>query len=335
MPAETLEFKTELKQLLHLITHSLYSQQGDLPPRADQQRHATPSTRSSSTRSPHEELLEGNKDWKIKLIPDKEAGTLTISDNGIGMSREHDRREPRHHRQVRARAPSSKASSRQDAQDRPGPDRPVRRRLLLRVHGRRQGDRRLAHGRRPRATACSWESDGQGEFTVEPLEKADPRHRRHPAPQGRREGVPRPWRLRQLVKKFSDFIEHPVVMDVEKKEEGKNETRRGDAQRPQGDLAADQVGGHAGGVRRVLQADRRRLRRRRPRSIHYTAEGQTEFKVLLFIPAHKPFELQWGGAEVGPAAVHPARPHHGPLRGAAAALPAVRQGRGRFAPTCR
>ena len=50
-----------------------------------------------------------------------------------------------------------------------------------------------------------------------------------------------PWRLRSLVKKFSDFIEHPVVMDVEKEDGRQEGDDRGDAQRPQGDLAAEQV----------------------------------------------------------------------------------------------
>ena len=88
-------------------------------------------------------------------------------------------------------------------------------------------------------------------------------------------------------------------MDVEKKEGGQDRDGRGDAQRPQGDLAAEQVGDHAGGVRRVLQADLPTTPQTPARVIHYTAEGKTEFKVLAFIPAHKPFELQLGGAEAG------------------------------------
>ena len=89
-------------------------------------------------------------------------------------------------------------------------------------------------------------------------------------------------------------------MDVEKEEDGKKKTiveetlnsRKAIWLRPQ-------VGGHAGGVRRVLQADRQRLRRSRPSVIHYTAEGANEFRVLLFIPAHRPFELQWGDFKAG------------------------------------
>ena len=87
MPAETLEFKAELKQLLHLITHSLYSNREIfLRELISNASDAINKVRFDSLA--HEERLEGNKDWKIKLIPNTEAGTLTISDNGIGMTRD-------------------------------------------------------------------------------------------------------------------------------------------------------------------------------------------------------------------------------------------------------
>src|SRR3954465_1918713 len=83
---ETLEFKAELKQLLHLITHSLYSNREIfLRELISNASDAINKIKFNSLQ--HEELLEDNKDWKIKIIPDKGAKTLTISDNGVGMSR--------------------------------------------------------------------------------------------------------------------------------------------------------------------------------------------------------------------------------------------------------
>src|SRR5690348_10213974 len=87
MPAETMQFKTELKQLLHLIVHSLYSHK-DIFLRELISNASDAIDRVRFQSLTNADLLEGNGDWKIKLIPDVAAGTLTISDNGLGMSRD-------------------------------------------------------------------------------------------------------------------------------------------------------------------------------------------------------------------------------------------------------
>src|ERR1700752_4095242 len=85
--AEKLEFKTELKQLLHIITHSLYSNKEIfLRELISNASDAVNKIKFDSLQ--HEELLEGDKDWKIRIIPDRAAGTLTVSDNGVGLSRD-------------------------------------------------------------------------------------------------------------------------------------------------------------------------------------------------------------------------------------------------------
>src|SRR5271166_1731013 len=87
MSTETLQFKTELKQLLHLIIHSLYSHKDIfLRELISNASDAIDTARFQSLTKP--EMLEGNGDWKIKIIPDEQKGTLTISDNGIGMSKD-------------------------------------------------------------------------------------------------------------------------------------------------------------------------------------------------------------------------------------------------------
>ena len=87
MATETLEFKTELKQLLHLITHSLYSNKKivlrELVSNASDAIHKL--RFDSLDRG---EILGDDKDFRIVITPDDQAGTLTISDNGIGMSRQ-------------------------------------------------------------------------------------------------------------------------------------------------------------------------------------------------------------------------------------------------------
>ncbi|HCQ01103.1 MAG TPA: molecular chaperone HtpG, partial [Candidatus Latescibacteria bacterium] len=86
-PVETMEFKSELRQILHLITHSLYShKEVFLRELISNASDAINKIRFNSINN--EDLLEGDKDWKIRLTADKEKNTLTVSDNGVGMSRE-------------------------------------------------------------------------------------------------------------------------------------------------------------------------------------------------------------------------------------------------------
>src|SRR6516164_6078364 len=87
MSSETMQFRTELKQILDIIVHSLYSHKDIfLRELISNASDAIDTLRFQSlTRG---ELAEGNTDWKIKLILDEQAGTLTVSDNGLGMSKE-------------------------------------------------------------------------------------------------------------------------------------------------------------------------------------------------------------------------------------------------------
>ncbi len=84
---EKMEFKTELKQLLHIITHSLYSNKEIfLRELISNASDAINKIKFDSLQ--HEDKLEGDKDWKITIRVDRDKDTLTVSDNGIGMSRE-------------------------------------------------------------------------------------------------------------------------------------------------------------------------------------------------------------------------------------------------------
>ena len=84
---ERLEFKTELKQLLDLIIHSLYTKKEIfLRELISNAADAIDKVRFESLTN--QDVLEGNGSWKIKLIPDEAASTLTIRDNGIGMNRQ-------------------------------------------------------------------------------------------------------------------------------------------------------------------------------------------------------------------------------------------------------
>jgi molecular chaperone HtpG len=291
---EKMEFRTELKQLLHIITHSLYSHpEIFLRELISNASDAINKVKFDSLAN--EEALEGNKDWKISIRPDKEAGTLTISDNGVGMSRETVVQQLGTIAHSGTRAYLEKLRE-QNAAGRPDligqfgvgfysafmvADKVV-------VLSRPAGD--------PKA-GVRWESDGQGEYTVESIEKPARGtdvilHLKDDAKE-----FLDSWRLSELVKKFSNFIEHPVVMDVEKTEgEEKKiveETLNARAAiwlRPKKEVTPEEY--------RDFYQQLASAGDEPSKIIHYAAEGQHEYKVLLFIPTRRPFEMEWGGSEV-------------------------------------
>ncbi|MGL4424274.1 MAG: ATP-binding protein, partial [Gemmataceae bacterium] len=87
MAVEQREFKAELQQLLHLITHSLYSDR-DIFLRELISNASDAINKARFNSIENADKLEGQTDWQIEIIPDPEAKTLTLRDNGIGMSRE-------------------------------------------------------------------------------------------------------------------------------------------------------------------------------------------------------------------------------------------------------
>src|SRR5208283_1481828 len=87
MSAQKMEFKTEVKQLLDLMIHSLYSHKEIFL------RELISNASDAIDKARYESLTnsavhEGSGDWKIKITADKNAGTLTVSDNGIGMTKD-------------------------------------------------------------------------------------------------------------------------------------------------------------------------------------------------------------------------------------------------------
>src|SRR5713101_8982566 len=87
MTTKTLPFKTELKQVLDIIIHSLYSHKEIVL--RDQISNASDAIDTLRFQAlTKAELRHGDGEWKIKIIPDEKNRTLTVSDNGIGMSKE-------------------------------------------------------------------------------------------------------------------------------------------------------------------------------------------------------------------------------------------------------
>jgi molecular chaperone HtpG len=295
MSKQTHSFQSEVKQILHLVTHSLYSNKEIfLRELISNASDAINKIKFDSLQ--HEERLEGNKDWKIKVTVDKDRGTLTVSDNGIGMSKAS---------AVENLGTIAKSGTRAFLESLEQQGDAARPDLIgqfgvgfysafmvahkVTVVSRMAGDPK---------EGVRWESAGQGEFTVETVEKekrgTDVTLHLKPEEKDYLDH----YRLRQIIKKFSDFIEHPVVMDVEKEADGQKKVeeevvnaRKAIWLRNKSENTPEEYNTFYRQISNDF-VDPAKV-------IHYTAEGAQEFRVLAFLPAHRPFDLQWGDAPWG------------------------------------
>src|SRR5688572_17679306 len=216
---QKLQFKTELKQLLDLIIHSLYTKKEIfLRELVSNAADAIDKLRFEALKSP--ELIEsdggGGGDWKIRLVPDEKEGTLTVSDNGVGMGRDA----IVENLGTIARSGTSaflENLKQADAQNRPE----LIGQFGVGFYASFMVADRVTVVSRPAGGggAVRWESDGQGQFTVEPAERPTrgtdvTLHLRDDAKE-----FLQPWRLRDVVKRYSDYIEHPIVLESEKDED--------------------------------------------------------------------------------------------------------------------
>jgi molecular chaperone HtpG len=319
MSAETLQFKTELKQILDIIIHSLYSHKEIfLRELISNASDAIDTFRFESLTKP--ELKDAVPvEFKIKLIPDEAQGTLTVSDNGIGMSKESivDNLGTIARSGTRAFLETLKQA---DVKDRPE---------LIGQFGVgfysafMVADKVTVLSRpagAPDSSGVRWESDGQGSFSIESIDRPTPGTDVILHLRAEDKEFLQPWKLREIVKKYSDFVAHPIIMDVEKEAEkgvGSSPAVK-DTGKPGGPELPTPFSGKA---EETLNS--RKAIWLRPRSevtkeeyeefykhishdsappaktIHYSAEGTIEFKALLYLPAHKPFDLLWGDSHKG------------------------------------
>jgi molecular chaperone HtpG len=295
MPAETLEFKAELKQLLHLITHSLYSDREIfLRELISNASDAINKVRFDALANA--DKLEGNTDWKIKLTPNQEAKTLTISDNGIGMTRQAVIDNLGTVAQSGTKAFLEAAKQAGKTGEAPG----LIGQFGVGFYSAFMVADKVTVVTRPAgstpADATRWESDGQGSYTLEAAEKPARGtdvilHLKEDAKE-----FLEPWRLRALVRKFSDFLEFPVVMDVEK------EVGEGDQKK------TEKIEETLNSRKAIWLRNKSEVKREEydefykalthdteppAEVIHYAAEGKTEFRVLCFVPGHKPFGFDY------------------------------------------
>jgi len=266
------KFKTELNQLLDIIVHSLYSHKeiflrelisnaGDA---IDKMRFETLNDQA---------LLEGDDEWAISISVDKDLQTLTISDNGIGMSKDEmiENLGTIAHSGTKAFLEKAKSSDLQNNPD------------LIGQFGVgfyaafMVADQVTVLSRPAKGEGVQWQSSGDGSYTVTEAEKATRGTEVILHLKEEEKDFLEEWRIKELVKKFSNFLEHPVQLEGEVVN-----SRQAIWLRSKTDVKPEEyhefykAAFH--GFEEPLEV------------IHYIAEGTVEFKSLLFIPKTRPLD---------------------------------------------
>ena len=288
---ETLGFQAEVKQLLHLMIHSLYSNKeiflreliSNASDAADKLRFEALSDAS---------IYGTDADLRIRVSFDKAARTLSVSDNGVGMSRD----------EVIANIGTiAKSGTREFFQALTGDQ--AKDAHLIGQFGVGfyssfiVADRVTLVTRRAGVAASEavrWESDGGGDYSIESVEKDA---RGTEVTLHLREGedeLLEDFRLRALIRKYSDHIAIPIrmekrVWDEDKKEHrpsGENETVNQASAlwaRPKSEISEEQYQEFYKHVAHDFET---------PLAwTHNKVEGRHEYTQLLYLPAHAPFDL--------------------------------------------
>jgi molecular chaperone HtpG len=299
MAGKTMEFKTELSQLLHLITHSLYSHREIfLRELISNACDAIDKIRFASLTDT--DLLDGDSDWQIRLSMDQDAKTLTVSDNGIGMDEES---LVENLGTIAHSGTKSFLARLQEEGVKENPD-------LIGQFGVgfyssfMVADRVVVDTRMHGKEAVRWESEGTGSFTISEGERETrgtsvTLYLKDDASEYLEE-----YRLRSLVKKFSDFIEHPVMMPVTRtRKEGEGDDAK-EVEVTEDETLNSQKAIWLRAKTETSDEDYNEFYKHISHDfndpanvIHYSAEGAMEFKALLFIPGKKPFDMMMGGGD--------------------------------------
>jgi molecular chaperone HtpG len=280
MAEEQMNFQAEVSRLLDIVAHSLYSEKeiflreliSNAADACDRLRHAA-LTQSG--------LLGDDSAFRIRLKTDPAAKTLTVRDNGIGMS--HDELIENLGTIARSgtrafmeRMTEGKGDVALIGQFGVGFYSAFMVAERVEVSTRRAGE----------AEGWLWFSDGRGAFTIAEDAEAPPRGTRIVLylRDGEEEYLD-PLRIRQIVATYSDHIAVPVVLESKKEDEPDETLNAASAlwTRPKGEITEEQYREFYHHVGHAFDDPWLRL--------HFKAEGVMEYTCLLFVPSQKPFDL--------------------------------------------
>jgi molecular chaperone HtpG len=277
MTSEKREFQAEVSRLLEIVAHSLYSEKEIfLRELISNASDACDRLRYLALTEP--QLIAGDANFRVVLEPNETRRTLTISDNGIGMSRQE---------MIDNLGTIARSGTAAFVKQLSGDQK--RDMTLIGQFGvgfysafMVASEVEVVSKKAGETIAHRWVSDGKGEFTIEETERQERGTTITLHLNEADEEYTKPERLKQIVKKYSDHIALPIVLD----HAGKDETLNAASalwMRPRNEITADQYKEFYHHVAHAF--DEPWL------TLHNKAEGTYEYTTLLFIPGSKPFDL--------------------------------------------
>ncbi|MBM4364012.1 MAG: molecular chaperone HtpG, partial [Deltaproteobacteria bacterium] len=273
----THRFQAEVSRVLSLVIHSLYSnREVFLRELVSNASDALDKLRFRAVTEPA--LLPEGHELKLRICPDKAAGTLTLEDSGVGMTAEQLERE------LGTVAHSGTRAFLERLGDGPKPDVSLIGQFGVGFYSAYLVSTRVEVVSRAAGTdqAHRWVSDGVESFTIEPAERAAPGttivlHLRDDA-----KDFVDAFRLRSLVKRYSDYLDYPIELEVDGKSDRVNQGKALWQRRPS-EVTAEQ---YAEFYRHLTHDYQEPLAHR-----HFQVEGTQMFTGLLFVPKEPPFDL--------------------------------------------
>jgi molecular chaperone HtpG len=302
---ENFQFQAETAQLLNLMIHSLYTQR-EIFLRELISNASDALDRLRFEALTNTELVPAGHEYEIRLKPDLTARTLTVSDTGIGMSRE----ELIDHIGTIARSGTQELRKRvKESQSAESLAELIGQFGVGFYSAFMVSDRVVIVTRRAgEASATRWESTGNGAYTMADAEKAYPGtdiilHLKKPDPENGIEDYTDRWKLAMIVHKYSDFIAYPIIYQGPAQEPGEDdtkeikiETKTLNSMKPIWTRGRSEVSdSDYKEFYRHLASDMTEPLKVLP----LKAEGTFEYEALLFIPSHAPYDLFYHAAESG------------------------------------
>lgn len=267
-------FQAEVAKLLSLMVHSVYSDRDVfLRELISNASDALDKLRYEAIARP--ELLEKEPELAITIAADKKAGTLTVTDTGIGMSAE----ELASHLGTIARSGTEAFVEKAKGEVSLIGQFGIGFYAAFMVADRVEVTSRKAGS----GKSHLWSSDGLGSFTVSEAEKGLRGTRIVLHLKKDAQSYLEPWKLESVVKAYSDHIAHPIRLAEDKETTRQINAASAIWARPRAEVSAEQH-------REFYQA-LAHVPGEPALTLHYKAEGRNEYHVLLYVPGERPFDL--------------------------------------------